>query len=54
MPHLDMSHKKVYETVPFQLKMNSKLGVKRACKLVNILKDNIREEVDASEGLTKI
>ena len=54
MPHLDMSHKKVYETVPFQLKMNSKLGVKRACKLVNILKDNIREEVDANEGVTKI
>lgn len=54
MPHLDMSHKRVYEIVPFQLKMNSKLGVKRACKLVNILKDNIREELDASEGVTKI
>ena len=50
----ELSHKKVYETVPFQLKMNSKLGVKRACKLVNILKDNIREEVDANEGVTKI
>lgn len=53
MPHLDMSHKRVYETVPFQLKMNSKLGIKRACKLVNILKDNIRQEYDASQGLTR-
>ena len=53
MPHLDMSHKRVYETVPFLLKMNSKLGIKRACKLVNILKDNIRQEYDASQGLTR-
>ena len=53
MPHLDMSHKRVYEMVPFQLKMNSKLGIKRAGKLVNILKDNIRQEFDASQGLTR-
>lgn len=37
-PHIDMSHKKVYEEVPFQFKVNSKLGLKRALALIEMVK----------------
>ena len=37
-PHVDMSHKKVYEMVPFQFKVNSKLAVKRALALIEMIK----------------
>lgn len=37
-PHIDMGHKKVYEEVPFQFKVNSKLGLKRALVLIDLVK----------------
>jgi len=37
-PHTNMAHKKVYEMVPFQFKVNSKLGVKRALALIDMIK----------------
>ncbi len=37
-PHVDMSHKKVYEEVPFQFKVNSKLALKRALSLIEYIK----------------
>lgn len=37
-PHIDMGHKKVYEGVPFQFKVNSKLGLKRALALIEMIK----------------
>lgn len=37
-PHIDMGHKKVYEEVPFQFKVNSKLGLKRALALIDMIK----------------
>lgn len=37
-PHTDTSHKKVYEEVPFQFKVNSKLGLKRALALIELIK----------------
>lgn len=37
-PHVNMSHKKVYEEVPFQFKVNSKLGLKRALALIELIK----------------
>ena len=37
-PHIDMGHKKVYEEVPFQFKVNSKLGLKRALALIELIK----------------
>lgn len=37
-PHTDTSRKKVYEEVPFQFKVNSKLGLKRALALIELIK----------------
>ncbi|MCM1306380.1 MAG: hypothetical protein NC037_02685 [Bacteroides sp.] len=37
-PHTDTSHKRVYEMVPFQFKVNSKLGLKRALALIELIK----------------
>lgn len=37
-PHVDCSHKKVYEMVPFQFKVNSKLALKRALDLIEHIK----------------
>ena len=37
-PHINMGHKKVYEEVPFQFKVNSKLGLKRALALIELIK----------------
>lgn len=37
-PHVNMGHKKVYEEVPFQFKVNSKLALKRALALIEIVK----------------
>lgn len=37
-PHADTGHKKVYEFVPFQFKVNSKLAMKRALKLIELVK----------------
>lgn len=37
-PHVDESGKKVYEEVPFQFKVNSKLGLKRALALIELIK----------------
>lgn len=37
-PHVDESGKKVYEMVPFQFKVNSKLGLKRALDLIARIK----------------
>lgn len=38
-PHTDTHHKKVYEEVPFQFKVNSKLALKRALALIEIIKE---------------
>lgn len=38
MPHVNAGHKKVYEYVPFQFKVNSKLAMKRALKLIQLVK----------------
>ncbi|MCQ2602482.1 MAG: hypothetical protein MJ193_01000 [Clostridia bacterium] len=38
-PHTDTHHKKVYEEVPFQFKINSKLALRRAVVLINIVKE---------------
>lgn len=37
-PHVNTAHKKVYEGVPFQFKVNSKLGLKRALALIELIK----------------
>ncbi len=37
-PHVDESKKKVYAMVPFQFKVNSKLGLKRALDLIERIK----------------
>lgn len=37
-PHINMGHKKVYEDVPFQFKVNSKLALKRALALIELVK----------------
>ncbi len=37
-PHINMGHKKVYEEVPFQFKVNSKLALKRALALIEQVK----------------
>ncbi len=37
-PHTSTGHKKVYEDVPFQFKVNSKLALKRALALVDLVK----------------
>ena len=37
-PHVNMGHNKVYEEVPFQFKVNSKLALKRALALIEIVK----------------
>ena len=37
-PHVNMGHKKVYEEVPFQFKVNSKLALKRALALIEQVK----------------
>ena len=37
-PHVFTGHKKVYEEVPFQFKVNSKLGLKRALALIELIK----------------
>lgn len=37
-PHVNMGHKKVYEEVPFQFKVNSKLALKRVLGLIEIVK----------------
>ncbi len=37
-PHVNMGHKKVYEEVPFQFKVNSKLALKRALALIESVK----------------
>lgn len=37
-PHENTGHKKVYECVPFQFKVNSKLGLKRAIRLIELVK----------------
>jgi len=37
-PHVDTSNKRVYEEVPFQFKVNSKLGLKRALALIELIK----------------
>lgn len=37
-PHINAGHKKVYEEVPFQFKVNSKLALKRALILIDIVK----------------
>lgn len=38
MPHVNMGHKKAYEEVPFQFKVNSKLALKRALRLIELIK----------------
>ncbi len=43
MPHTDMSHKHVYEIVPFQFKVNSKLALKRALVLIDALKAELNK-----------
>ncbi len=37
-PHTSTGHKKVYEFVPFQFKVNSKLALKRALALIELVK----------------
>lgn len=37
-PHVNMGHKKAYENVPFQFKVNSKLALKRALALIELIK----------------
>ena len=37
-PHVATGHKKVYEEVPFQFKVNSKLALKRALALIELVK----------------
>lgn len=37
-PHTSTGHKKVYEEVPFQFKVNSKLALKRALVLIDLVK----------------
>lgn len=37
-PHVNTGHKKVYEEVPFQFKVNSKLALKRALALIEKIK----------------
>lgn len=37
-PHMATGHKKVYEDVPFQFKVNSKLALKRALALIELVK----------------
>lgn len=37
-PHVNTGHKKVYEDVPFQFKVNSKLALKRALCLIDLVK----------------
>lgn len=37
-PHTSTGHKKVYEEVPFQFKVNSKLALKRALALIELVK----------------
>ncbi len=37
-PHVYTGHKKVYEQVPFQFKVNSKLALKRALALIELVK----------------
>lgn len=37
-PHTATGHKKVYEEVPFQFKVNSKLALKRALALIDLVK----------------
>ncbi len=37
-PHTYTGHKKVYEDLPFQFKVNSKLGLKRALALIELIK----------------
>lgn len=37
-PHVATGHKKVYEYVPFQFKVNSKLALKRALALIELVK----------------
>lgn len=38
MPHTATGHKKVYAEVPFQFKVNSKLALKRALRLIDLVK----------------
>lgn len=38
IPHVSTGHKKVYEEVPFQFKVNSKLALKRALALIELIK----------------
>ncbi len=38
MPHTATGHKKVYAEVPFQFKVNSKLALKRALRLIELVK----------------
>lgn len=37
-PHINMGHKRVYEDVPFQFKVNSTLGLRRALALIKLVK----------------
>lgn len=37
-PHVNTANKRVYEEVPFQFKVNSKLGLKRALALIEMIK----------------
>jgi len=37
-PHTNTGHKRVYEEVPFQFKVNSKLALKRALNLIELIK----------------
>lgn len=37
-PHTNTGHKRVYEEVPFQFKVNSKLALKRALNLIDLIK----------------
>lgn len=39
-PHYSTGHKHVYSMVPFQFKVNSKLGLKRALQLIDFIKNN--------------
>jgi hypothetical protein len=40
-PHTFTGHKRVYEAVPFQFKVNSKLALKRALSLIEMLKADV-------------
>lgn len=42
-PHTDTGNKKAYECVPFQFKVNSRLGLKRALRLIELVKSTPTE-----------